>query len=333
MSDNNLADAGTADAQPLAQDQSDDALIARFLEDETVDDDQTVAKDRPAETDDQQSPKSDEDEDVLFAEEDGATKDGDKDKAGEPALGVTLGDGTKATPAQIQEWRDGALRQADYSRKTQELAEHRRGLEDERTRVRTHETHVSQALDRALAVLSRYLPPEPSRELAFTDPIEFTRQKAIYDGAMADIGSIVSEKSDLEAKTKAETERETQAQRTTRLQAEWDALTGHLPQLKDPAKNEALIGRLASTLDSYGFDKGTISQIEDHRMFLVIADAARYRQMQAQKSQQPGKTPPVGSPPAKRPQGGTNFREQVKRAQQSGSDQALMDTLAARFND
>jgi hypothetical protein len=94
-----------------------------------------------------------------------------------------------------------------------------------------------------------------------------------------------------------------------------------------------VIGRLASALDGYGFEKGTISQIEDHRMFLVIADAARYRQMQAQKSQQPGKTPPVGSPPAKRPQGGQNFREQVKRAQQSGNEQVLMDTLAARFND
>lgn len=333
MSDNNLAQAGTADTQPLDQDQSDEALIARFLDDDTVDDDQTVAEDKPDDEAEEQSPKSDEDDDVLFAEKDDTTKDGDKDKAGDAAA-VTLSDGTKATPAQIQEWREGALRQADYSRKTQELAEQRRGFEEERTRVKTHETHVSQALDRALAVLSRYLPPEPSRELAFTDPIEFTRQKAIYDGAMADIGSIVSEKSDLETKSKAEAERETQAQRQTRLKAEWDALTGHLPQLKDPAKSKALTERLSSALEGYGFDKGTLGQIEDHRMVLVIADAARYREMQARKSQQQDKAPPVGSPPARRPAAAADgFKEQVRRAQQSGSDQVLMDTLAARFND
>ena len=41
-----------------------------------------------------------------------------------------LGDGEKVKLSQIKEWKDGGLRQSDYTKKTQELSEKRKGLEE-----------------------------------------------------------------------------------------------------------------------------------------------------------------------------------------------------------
>lgn len=331
MTDNNPSSEGIADARPLDQDQADNDLIARFLEDETVDDDATVPEGKPEEKATEQSPKSDDEDDVLFAEEDDAKTDGDKDKA-EPQLEVTLSDGTKVTPAQIQEWRDGSLRQADYTRKTQEIAEQRQEIEAERARIKAHETDVSQALDRALAVLSAYVPQEPSLELAATDPLAYTQQKAIYDASMQRVAQLVSEKNALEQKTKAQSEHETKAERQKRLMAEREALNAHFPHLKDPKKEAAFVSQINETAKAYGFPDGIAGQIEDHRMFRVLADAARYRALQARKTEAP-KAAPVAAAPVRRGVQGDGFRDAVKRAQQSQNPDALMETLAARFND
>ncbi|WP_216073718.1 hypothetical protein, partial [Acinetobacter baumannii] len=53
-----------------------------------------------------------------------ADPENSEDAAAPQPARIRLADGTEATAEQIQEWRDAGLRTADYTRKTQEVAEH-----------------------------------------------------------------------------------------------------------------------------------------------------------------------------------------------------------------
>lgn len=68
----------------------------------------------------------DEDDDEAQTEgDDEASEDEDDEDSSE----TVIVDGKEIPIDQVREWRDGAMRQADYTRKTQELAEERRRLE------------------------------------------------------------------------------------------------------------------------------------------------------------------------------------------------------------
>lgn len=64
----------------------------------------------------------------------------------------SLPDGTKATAEQIAQWKAGAMMEADYRRKTQELADQRRQL-DEQRQAREAEERVRQEAARQANVI------------------------------------------------------------------------------------------------------------------------------------------------------------------------------------
>lgn len=120
-----------------------------------------------------------------------------------------------------------------------------------------------------------------------------------------------------------------------------DILTQKLPELKDPAKAKKLSETWNKTASYYGFNDAELGGILDHRMLLVLTDAARYRALvdakasrNAKGQQQGGKR--VATRPLLRP-GTQNFgnrmknaraeREAIARAEKSGSVDDVAATL------
>lgn len=190
---------------------------------------------------------------------------------------VRLSDGSEASIEQIQEWRDAGLRTADYTRKTQEVAEQRRTLESYAGEVSARQTAVAEALERALAVVEAYVPAPPSTELAIRDPARYTQELAIYQAAMSHVEEITQARMHLTAQA-----RETQqADRARSLQTERERLFAALPELKDAGRRQAFNQDMIRAVEAYGFSEADYAQIVDHRLIRVLADAARYQKIRA----------------------------------------------------
>lgn len=96
----------------------------------------------------------------------------------QPAETITLSDGTSLT---LEEVEKGLLLQADYTRKTTEVAEARKAIEAERTNL----TETQKALQTNLQKLTEFvlsvLPAEPDYNLARTNPAAYVQQKTLRE--------------------------------------------------------------------------------------------------------------------------------------------------------
>ncbi|MCZ0734405.1 hypothetical protein [Phreatobacter sp. AB_2022a] len=247
---------------------------------------------------------------------------GISDEATDPLQArIRLADGTEASIEQIQEWREAGLRTADYTRKTQEVAEQRRTLESYAGEVSAQQTAVAEALERALAVVEAYVPSPPSTDLAIRDPARYTQELAIYQAAMNHVEEITRARMDLAAKAR-ETD---QAGRARLLHAERERLFAAIPELKDAARRQAFNQDMIRAVEAYGFSEADYAQIVDHRLIRVLADAARYQKIRAASA---GGGPKPAAQRAPQPPGrragqdtGSGFGTALAQAKRSGTRQ------------
>lgn len=78
---------------------------------------------------------------------------------------------------------------------------------------------------------------------------------------------------------------EAQKQLPQRLAAERDKMLDAVPEWRDNTKFQAARSELSSYARNLGFSDAEISNIFDHRFMLVLRDASRYAQLQAQGSE------------------------------------------------
>ena len=138
------------------------------------------------------------------------------------------------------------------------------------------------------------------------------------------------------------------------LQAEQQRLLDAIPEWREPTKFQEASKQLTSYASARGFTPAELSAVSDHRYMLILHDAARAKDLQAQvdtlKAQLEGKTaatlkqvraaPPMASPGARIPQNPNSQRLANARAairsgnmrsldQQAAVAQALLDAGAA----
>ncbi|WP_455918767.1 hypothetical protein [Ensifer canadensis] len=90
----------------------------------------------------------------------------------------------------LSELKLGYMRDRDYRHKTQEIGNKSRSLEAMTTRV-------ANTVKGIASYLAERLPPEPPRQMAFQNPVEYTRQKAMYDEGLANINQIIEQANEL----------------------------------------------------------------------------------------------------------------------------------------
>jgi hypothetical protein len=150
----------------------------------------------------------------------------------------------KAIP--LQEVQNGYLRQADYTRKTQEVAAERQALQAERTTVTNDRQQLASILDLATDIVKAHLPPEPDPALIDTDVVGYMQQDRAYKAAMAELTKLADARKTADAGSSKEQVAATEQAETARREAlatEYRQLQTKVPELRTPEGHKAFFAK------------------------------------------------------------------------------------------
>lgn len=241
------------------------------------------------ESDDSTAEGDTEDEESDGQEESDDDKSDDKEAEDTPAperkLKVTV-KGDDGTDQEIEvdeaEVVKGYQRQADYTRKTQELAqrEHQaveilKAKHDEFAQDYLSKAEASRA---AIVQLAGLKGEDEMAQLAQSDPAAWVAENQRRQSIVAVLGhldqQIAVERQEIERR-QAEA---MQQARTEMFQRSWAELQ------KDGIDREKLAKAYSDVSKAYGFAGDELAQVLDHRQVRVMLDALAYRQLKEQKA-------------------------------------------------
>lgn len=247
-------------------------------------------------------------------------KEGDEptEKAPGDDVKVSLPGGEEVTLAEL---RNGYLRQADYTRKTTQVAETRRTLDDQSQRL-------TQATERFAAFIQSQVPPPPDPQLLYSDPNAHYQQLRIHEAAMAQVRQLL----EMGGAAKEVSKTINQADERERLSAENAKLAERFPQTAKPETRAKFFESATGAARDLGFSEAELANVTDHRMF-ALAHYARLG-MEAEKAKataakKVANVPPV-TPPKKAALSGDaqvvrKNQEAMRRLSRSGS---IADAMA-----
>ncbi len=304
---------GTVSVEPASEPKDVFEAVANdLLDDDPIEDTEVEEADEGDDVaDDEPDEGEPTDEDDADAEDGGQPRD-EKGRFLSDEAKVRLDDGTVVT---LKDLKQGSLRQADYTRKTQEIAEQRRSADDRNRRVEQLESQLAAEREYATKLVQAVVPEAPVYDPS--DPVGYMEQKANYDQWQAHLQTLQTQ--DREAQQRLQ--QETQGQVQARIQEEKQRLLEAMPALKDEKRFDAFRNDVLSigTRD-YGFTPEELS-VTDHRYVRVLHDAIAYRKLQAQKPKAQDKA--KGKPPL------TPGRRQQPEVNQSRAAEKDRQTLTA----
>lgn len=251
-------DTPSKEAKPAAKpalvpdDAKDDEPAEEVAEDETPDaDDDAPADDADA--------KPDEDEDAP--EKTPPQPEKHKVKVEDQELEVTLDEALK-----------GYSRTADYTRKTQKLAEERRAFEAERSAITAERQQLHAKITAIEEALQAQVAEPDWDALRAHDPDLFVQARAAW--------SVQKERQELVAAERQKVERqlaeETMKQRSALVQKESQLLIEKVPELGDPEKGKKILAELFDYGQQLGYSPQELSEVGDHRAMLLLRKAMLY---------------------------------------------------------
>ncbi len=249
------------------------------------------------------------------AEEEGADEPQDED------LSFEL-DGKTVTlkKSQLPEVYRNQLLEADYRRKTAEVAEAKRAAQEQTEQIRQERTQYANQLDVSLHLMHKQLigDQEALAELARTDPAEWVARNAEFQQRINVYQAAVQQREHLTKAQQADEDRGHQEWR----ESERKLLQEKLPEWKDQAKAEAEQKLIAESLMGIGYSAQELSELFDHRALLIARKAALYDQLQAAKAKQakpePRKTLAPGAPKPSTDTQRSAYQEALAKAKRSG---------------
>ncbi len=192
-----------------------------------------------------------------------------------------------------KELKESFLRQADYTRKTQELADNRRALEAQQARVQQQERWAhehTQEIGQLVAIdgrLAQYANVNWQAENQ-RDPVATQAAWIEYQQLRDARAGLVSNLQNRDAARNAEQERT----RATQLAEGRAQLAKAIPGWNDD--KSAALGKFG--IDSYGLKAEEVDNLTDPRLVRILHDASLWRQhvtKQRAAAQQATATPPA----------------------------------------
>lgn len=326
----------TTDDAPLTLSEAVKAITATKPADD-VDTDQAEADEAQEGEADEDLPAEEEgeDEEGDGAEEEQA-EEGDEDEEAESDQGrfvsdtgkVRLDDGRVVSIADLKK---GTLLHADYTRKTQEVADARRAVDAQSTQNKQLQQQLAEQRDYVAKLIQSIVPEMPGPEMLAKDPQGYLEQRAQAE-QWAEHLKYLTEQTQRDHKARqAEVEKGTKE----RLAKEWTSALDKMPELSDPKRLEAFGKDTVKYGGIYGYSPEDMSRIHhDHRQLLVFKDAIAWRKLQEKRKAE--KPAPKGNerPPVMK--GGTRLNPKaakerkanaaMERLNKSGS---LQDGVAA----
>ena len=181
----------------------------------------------------------------------------------------------KEVAVTLDELQKGYSRTQDYTRKTQQIAEVRKQVEQETQAIRAEREQYAQLLGALQAQLQTSEPQVDLERLYHEDPIEWVRQKEVLRDRQEKAYAIQAEQQRLSQLSQQEQQRAMEAH----LESQKDALLAALPEWRDPKKAKAEKALVLESAKSVGFTDDDLKSVYDHRLVLLLRKAAMYDQM------------------------------------------------------
>lgn len=198
------------------------------------------------------------------------------------AVKIKAEDGTETTEeVPVEELVKGYQRQADYTRKTQQLAERESQavefLKSKHDEIRTQYLQQAEAARMAVAQMAGLKSENELAQLAQQDPAawvaEVQRQKQINAFLQGLDGQLAQERQRAAA--------EAQQRQSEALRQQYQKTWAELEREKIDKPTLAKI--YTDVTKTYGFTPEELSNVYDHRLVKLFRDATAYQQLKAQK--------------------------------------------------
>lgn len=199
-------------------------------------------------------------------------------QAPEEETTVTVKIDGKDVEIPISELKNGYQRQADYTRKTMEVAEQRKAAEAQIAQVQQERQAYAANLQRMQVQLEGALQQQQQtnwEELLQSDPVEYLRQQHQAQARQAQLSQVYAEQQKVAALQQAEAEQS----RSAYLAQQQEELLAKLPDWKDGAKAQAEKTALRDYLLDAGYDRRTVETITDAKAVLLARKAMLYDQL------------------------------------------------------
>ena len=262
----NMADAASAISAMLAPEQGQAEVDETQQVEESEEDTETAASD----VDDSGVEDAPEEE---TAEEQSEEGEGQEEQDQTQTFTVKV-DG-KEVAVTLEELQNGYSRTQDYTRKTQQIAEVRKQVEQETQAVRAERQQYAQLLGALQAQLQATEPQVDMDRLYNEDPIEWVRTKEVMRERQEKALAIQAEQQRLAQLSQYEQQRAMEEQ----LSKEKDALLAALPEWRDPKKAQAEKALVVESAKAAGFSEDDLKSVYDHRLVLLLRKAGLYDQM------------------------------------------------------
>lgn len=303
------------------------------------DDEPTAEEAEESEEDDQEEEEPEEgDDDEEEDTEENPEEDSEEepDEAEEEEVLYTTPEGEQVT---LEELKKGYLRQSDYTKKTQAVAQAKEQLQNSVQQVQQERQVLAENLNLALNVIEPQLAQLAKTDwdkLAAEDAYEYAEKRALFDQAQARYNQIVQSAQQVVQAQQAQT----QANFQTHLQREMQALEMALPDMADPTKSRQLRNSLKEyAISTLGLSEQEASSITDHRMVVLMNKARLYDQLQESQasvakkkvSKTPKKVVRSGKPTTKSEQKESARKQQQARLRKSGRVEDAVDLLLSNM--
>lgn len=183
----------------------------------------------------------------------------------------------------LDELMQGYQLGADYTKKTQEVAEQRKAVEAERRAVEEAK-QVRDTYAQRLQAIEQFLTsgedsPEDLAAMKENDPIGYAVKVAELTEKKEQLAQVRAEQQRLAQQQQAE-QQQSMAQM---VQQEAQKLSQVLPEFSDPTKGEQLRSEIRNYGKSVGFTDQELAQVYDSRHVLILHKAMQYDKLQKSK--------------------------------------------------
>jgi hypothetical protein len=266
-----------------------------------------------------------------YEADDSAEYDADEVQEEEPAPTYKVKVGKDELDVPLDELLKGYSRTADYTRKTQEIAETRKAVEADRAKIeeaaRLRDTYAQR-----LSVIEQMLNQDSGEDLATlkeTDPIGYAVRVAEQSEREKQLAAVRAEQQRLAQQQQAEHGERLKAH----LAAESQKLSEAIPEFADPVKGTAVKADIRKYAQGLGFSDQELAQAYDSRAITALYKAMKYDQLVSGKGEASKKVnqaprmlrPGTSAPETRTSQEVKNMRGRLKKSGRAKDAAALFE--------
>ena len=180
----------------------------------------------------------------------------------------------------LDELIKGYSRTSDYTKKTQSLAEQRKAVESERTKI-DEAAKLRDTYAQRLQVIEQMLtqPTEDLTALKDNDPVGYAIKVAENMEREKQLQAVRAERESVQARQVAEN----QERLKSHIAQEAERLRSAIPDFSDEVKGEVIRKEIRDYAKSVGWSDQELSQVYDHRAVLTLYRAMQFDKLQKSK--------------------------------------------------